>query len=94
MVTLGTGVEANCVDPKVAPLDGPLVRFTVRAPPAVTGVPEPVWRRTVIGPRLGVLDAAPDTAVELITSVSAAIVSVNLWVLSGGTPFAALMHTV
>jgi hypothetical protein len=60
----------------------------------VIGVPEPVWRRTVIGPRLGVLDVAPDTAVELITRVSESIVSVNFWVPFGLTPFAALMHAV
>ncbi len=58
------------------------------------GAPEPVWRRTVMGPRFGVFDAAPDTAVELITSVSVAIVRVNVWVATGAMPFAALMHTV
>jgi hypothetical protein len=60
----------------------------------VIGVPEPVWRRTVIGPRFGVLDVAPDTAPELITSVSVSIVSVNFWVVFGLTLFAALTHTV
>jgi hypothetical protein len=58
------------------------------------GVPDPVWRRTVIGPRFGVLDVAPDTAVELITSVSVSIVSVNVWVVFGLTPFTALTQTV
>jgi hypothetical protein len=54
----------------------------------------------VIGPRLGVLDVAPDTAAELITSDAAvtsdaaAIVSVNFWVPFAPTPFAALMHAV
>jgi hypothetical protein len=60
----------------------------------VIEVPEPVWRRTVIGPRLGVLDVAPDAAVELITSVSVSIVSVNFCMPFGLTPLAALMHTV
>jgi hypothetical protein len=60
----------------------------------VIGVPEPFWRRTVIGPRFGVLDVAPETAVELITRVSESIVSVNFWVLFGLAPFAALTHTV
>ena len=94
MVTLVTRAEANWVVPKVAPLEGLLVRFTVRALPVVTGVPEPVWRRTVIGPRFGVLDVAPDTGVELITRVSGSIVSANFWMLFGLAPFAALTHTV
>jgi hypothetical protein len=94
MITLVTDAEVNCVVPKLALLGGLLVRSTVRAPPDVIGLPEPVWRRTVIGPRLGVLDVAPDTAGELITSVSVSTVSVNFWVAFGLTPFAALTHGV
>jgi hypothetical protein len=94
MVTLVTGAAANWIVPKVAPVEGLLARFTIRAPPVVIGVPEPLWRRTVIGPRLGVPDVAPETAAELITSVSVLIVSVNTWVASGATLFTPLMHTV
>ena len=94
MVTLVTCADANCVVPKEAPLDELLVRFTVRAPPVVIEPPEPVWRRTVIGPRFGVLDSAPETAGELITRVSVAIVSVNVWVRFAPVPSVALMHTV
>jgi hypothetical protein len=94
IVTLVTGAAANCVVPKVAPLDVLLVRSTVCDPPVVIGLPEPVWRRTVMGPRFGVLEVAPDTAGELITSVSVSMVSVKLWVPFGLTPFATSMHTV
>ena len=40
------------------------------------------------------LEVAPDTAEELITSDSVSILSVNVWVLCGPTPFVAPMHTV
>ena len=94
MVTLVTGADANCVVPKEAALGELLVRCTVRASPVTIGLPEPVWRLTVIGPRFGVLDVAPETAGELITRVSVATVSVNIWVPVVPLPFVALRHTV
>ena len=93
MVTPVTDAVENCAVPKVAPGEL-LVRFTVIAPPVVIGPPAPVWRRTVIGPRFGVPDVAPETAGEIKTSFSVVIVRVNVWVAFGPTPFAALMHTV
>jgi hypothetical protein len=77
MVTLVTGADVNCVAPKEAPFGELLVRFTVRAPPVVIELPEPVWRRTVIGPRFGVLDTAPEAAGGLMTRASVSIESVN-----------------
>lgn len=57
-------------------------------------LPEPVWRRTVIGPRFGVLDTAPEAAEGLMTRVSVSIVSANFWVLFAPVLSVALRHTV
>jgi hypothetical protein len=94
MVTFVTGADANCVVPKEVPFGELLVRCTVRAPPVVMELPEPLWRRTVIGPRFGVLDPAPETAGELMTRDSVSIVSVNVWVLLAPVLSVAVRHTV
>jgi hypothetical protein len=91
MVTLVIGVDANCVVPNTEP--GPLVRSTVRGLPEMIGAPTAFWSRTVIGPRLGVLDVAPDTGGELKTTVPIPMVSMNCWVAPGPMPFRALMQT-
>lgn len=50
------------------------VRFTVKAVVAVSGVPLPFWRCTVINPRLGVADVEPLTAALVMTSFDVLIV--------------------
>jgi len=44
-------------------------RFTVVFEPTLTGVPKAFWTWTVMGPRVALLDAAPDTAVDVITNL-------------------------
>jgi hypothetical protein len=93
MVTVVTDDEANWVVPNVAPLDPLAVRFTVRAPPVVIGVPELVCRRTTIGPRFGLVDSAPMTAGEVNIRAGVVMVSVSCWVESGPMPLVALTQT-
>ena len=70
------------VPPKVAENDLPVeleARVTVWA--VVVALPNVSCSATVIGPRVAVADAAPDTAVEVMTYLdAAAAVTVSTWV--------------
>ena len=67
-------------------------RFTVVLLPGVTGLPKESWRWTVIGPRVALAEAEPDTGPEVMASLLAvAAVMVSVWVALVSEPDAVMM---
>src|SRR5450755_2601675 len=81
MTTLVTPVPDRVAAKIVVPVEGE-DRVTVIPPTgAVTGLPRESWACTVTGPSDAAEDAAPDSAVEVISNLfAAAAVMVAVWV--------------
>jgi hypothetical protein len=82
----------NCEAPKLFPADE--LESVTTTLPVVMGVPLAVCRCTVIGPRFGVADVAPDTALLVMTRLPLLTVSVKVCVADGVTPLVAVRHSV